>query len=139
MIVYSDSINDVTPDHLRGFFGGWPNPPSPDTHLRVLAGSDHVALARDNESGRVVGYVTAITDGVLAAYIPHLEVLPEYQGQGIGTALMRRMLATLETLYMIDLFCDEDIQPFYARLGMRPATGMMVRTYARQSGADQRL
>jgi len=139
VIVYSDSIDGIGPDDLHGFFVGWPNPPSPDTHLRILMGSDHIALARDDESGRVVGYVTAITDGVLAAYIPHLEVLPEYQGQGIGTALMRRILATLETLYAIDLLCDEDVQPFYARLGMRPATGMMVRNYARQSGADQRL
>ncbi len=134
MIVYRDSIKDVTPDDLRGFFVGWPNPPSPDTHLRVLAGSDHIALARDDESGRVIGYVTAISDGVLAAYIPHLEVLLEHRGQGIGTALMRRMLDTLRDLYMIDLLCDEDVQPFYARLGMRPATGMMVRNYARQSG-----
>jgi len=134
MIVYSDSIDGIGPADLRGFFVGWPNPPSPDTHLRMLVGSDHIALARDDESGRVVGYVTAITDGVLSAYIPHLEVLPRYQGQGIGTALMRRMLETLETLYMIDLACDEDVQPFYARLGMRPATGMMIRNYARQSG-----
>jgi hypothetical protein len=27
------------------------------------------------------------------------------------------------------------VQPFYARLGMRPATGMMVRHYDRQAGA----
>ncbi len=134
MIVYSDSIDGIGPDDLRGFFVGWPNPPSPGTHLRMLAGSDHIVLARDDASGRVVGYVTAIADGVLVAYIPLIEVLPEYQGQGIGTALMRRMLETLETLYAIDLLCDEDVQPFYARLGMRPATGMMVRTYARQSG-----
>ena len=134
MIVYSDSTENVTVDDLRGFFAGWPNPPSPDTHLRMLTGSDHIMLARDDESGRVVGYVTAITDGVLAAYIPLLEVLSQYQGQGIGTALMRRMLDTLRDLYVIDLLCDEDVQPFYARLGMRPATGMMVRNYARQSG-----
>jgi len=134
MIVYSDSIDGIGPDDLRGFFVGWPNPPSPGTHLRMLAGSDHIVLARDDASGRVVGYVTAIADGVLVAYIPLIEVLPEYRGQGIGTALMRRMLETLETLYAIDLLCDEDVQPFYARLGMRPATGMMVRNYARQSG-----
>ena len=135
MIIYTDSTENVTADDLRGFFVGWPNPPSPDTHLRMLMGSGHIVLARD-ESGRVVGYVTALTDGVLAAYISLLEVLPQYQGQGIGTALMRRMLDTLRDLYAIDLLCDEDVQPFYARLGLRPATGMMVRNYALQSGVD---
>jgi hypothetical protein len=35
---------------------------------------------------------------------------------------------------MIDLLCDPDVQPFYGRLGMRPATGMLIRNYDRQSG-----
>ncbi len=82
--------------------------------------------------------MTAITDGVLAAYIPHLEVLLDYRGQGIGTALMRRVLETLGNLYLIDLLCEPDVQPFYARLGMRPMTAMFIRNYDRQSGKDER-
>jgi GNAT superfamily N-acetyltransferase len=61
--------------------------------------------------------------------------VPDYRGRGIGTELMRRMLDTLRALYMIDLLCDPELQPFYARLGMRPATGMLVRNYDRQAGA----
>src|SRR4051812_15100168 len=118
MITYSDSLTNITAEHLRGvFFVGWGNPPSPETHLRVLQGSAHVVLARDGE--QVVGYITALSDGVLAAYIPHLEVLPAYQGQGIGSELLRRMLDVLKHIYMIDLICDPDVQPFYKRLGMR--------------------
>jgi ribosomal protein S18 acetylase RimI-like enzyme len=133
-ITYTDMLDNLTADHLRGgFFAGWPNPPSPETHLRVLYGSSHIVLARDGE--QVVGYITAITDGVLAAYIPHLEVLPAYKGQGIGSELVRRMLDKLRDLYMIDLICDTDVQPFYERLGMRPYTGMIYRNYDRQSGA----
>ena len=89
----------------------------------------------EEESGRIAGFITAISDGVLSAYIPHLEVLPSYQGQGIGTELVRRMLEKLSGLYMIDLLCDPEVQPFYARCGMKPATGMMIRNYDRQSGA----
>jgi ribosomal protein S18 acetylase RimI-like enzyme len=133
-VIYTDSLDHLSADHLRGgFFVGWPNPPSPETHLRVLQGSDHVVLAKDGE--QVIGYITAVTDGVLAAYIPHLEVLPAYKGQGIGSELVRRMLDKLRDLYMIDLICDTDVQPFYARLGMRPYTGMIYRNYDRQSGA----
>lgn len=135
MIRFTDSLAGLAPENIRGFFEGWPNPPSAETHLRVLRGSDHVLLAIDGDTRVVVGYVTAITDGVLAAYIPHLEVLPEYRGEGIGTELMRGMLERLRDLYMIDLICDPDVQPFYARLGMRPATGIIVRNYARQSGS----
>ena len=134
MIRYTESLEGIEPQDLDGFFVGWPNPPSPETHLRLLNGSDHVVLAIDERAGRVVGFITAISDGVLSAYIPHLEVLPEYQGQGIGSELMRQMLNRLRDLYMVDLLCDEDIQPFYERLGMRRMLGMAVRNYDRQSG-----
>ena len=133
MITYTTSLANIAADHLRGgFFVGWPHPPSPETHLRVLQGSAYVVLVRDGEN--VVGYITAITDGVLAAYIPHLEVLKSYQGQGIGTELVRRMFDQLKQIYMIDLICDTDVQPFYDRLGMVRYTGMIKRNYDRQSG-----
>ena len=63
-----------------------------------------------------------------------MEVLPAYQGQGIGRELMRRMLDKLRNLYAVDLICDPDMQPFYARFGMRPASAMMIRNYDLQSG-----
>lgn len=137
MIVrYQDHAADLSPDQLRGgFWDGWaPNPPSPETHLALLRGSTHRVVAIDDAVGQVVGFVTAVSDGVLCAYISLLEVLPAYKGQGIGTELMRRLLAELADHYMIDLLCDADVQPFYARLGMRPAVGMAVRHYDRQSG-----
>lgn len=133
-IVYLDSLEGATAADLRGFFVGWPDPPSPETHYRMLAGSQHIALARDGESGPVVGFINAVSDGVLAAYIPLLEVLPAYQGRGIGGELVRRLLARLDGLYMVDLLCDEELQDFYRPLGLMPATGMMKRNYARQSG-----
>ncbi len=134
VIDYQDDLDGLSADQLTDFFDGWPNPPSPETHLRILRGSDHVVLALDAETDRVVGFVTAISDGVLSAYIPLLEVLPEYRGQSIGSELTRRMLAKLDGLYMVDLLCDPDLQSFYTRLGMRPATAMMVRNFERQSG-----
>jgi len=134
MIWYAEDLNGITADKLQGFFVGWPNPPSPETHLTLLGHSDEIVLAIDDESGRVVGFITAHTDRILTAYIPLLEVLPPYQGQGIGSELVRRMLAKLNHLYAIDLMCDLEVQPFYERLGMRPAAGMMIRNYDQQSG-----
>lgn len=135
MITHTDSLAGITPDHLRGgFFAGWPNPPSPETHLRLLAGSAHAELAVDDTTGDVVGFITTISDGMLSAYIPLLEVLPAYQGRGIGSALVRRMLERLRHLYMVDLLCDPDLQGFYSRQGMRPASGMLARNYDRQAG-----
>jgi ribosomal protein S18 acetylase RimI-like enzyme len=134
MISYIESAEDIQADHLQGFFVGWPSPPSPTTHLKLLQNSDFVVLAVETESQRVVGFITAISDHVLSAYIPLLEVLPDYQRQGIGRELVRRLLARLEHLYMIDLLCDVDVQPFYEALGMQRTQGMLLRHYHNQTG-----
>ncbi|ALC91772.1 acetyltransferase [Bacillus sp. FJAT-18017] len=129
---YKTSLEGITPDMIGGFFVGWPNPPAVPTFLKLLENSYRVVVAIDE--GQVVGFITAISDGVLSAYIPLLEVLPDYQGHGIGKELVKRMLEELGEIYMIDLLCDPELQPFYESAGMRRATGMMVRNYNRQSG-----
>jgi ribosomal protein S18 acetylase RimI-like enzyme len=134
MITYLYSADGIAPEQLEGFFVGWPNPPSAEAHLKLLKNSSEVVLARDGETGKMVGFINAITDGVLCAYIPLLEVVPAYQGRGIGRELTRLMLARLERFYMVDLLCDPEVQPFYEAHGLRPATGMMFRNYEAQSG-----
>ena len=134
MISYTDTLAAVDHEHLQGgFFVGWPNPPSPMTHYQILANSSAIVLARIAD-GTVVGFITAVSDQISCAYIPHLEVLPAYQSQGIGSELVRRMLEKLRHLYMIDLVCDPPLQAFYEQLGMKPVVGMVVRNYDRQSG-----
>lgn len=112
---------------MQGFFVGWQNPFPPETHFRMLAGSDLAQLAIDEETDRVVGFVTALTDGVQGAFVTLLEVLPEYQGQGIGQALMEQMLERLHHIQTIELMCDSDLVPFYERFGMKSTSGMVLR------------
>ena len=134
MLSYRVDHSGIAPAQLRGFFVGWPNPPSPETHLKILQQSSYVVLAIDDETNQVVGFVTAISDKVLSAYIPLLEVLPDYQFRGIGRTLMEKMLEQLAGLYMIDLTCDEMMQKMYAQLGFRPMTAMMIRDFQNQAG-----
>ena len=89
MVSYTDSLAGVTVDHLAGgFFVSWPQPPTPATHLRLLEKSAAVVLARTAD-GRVVGFVTAITDHVSCVYLPHLEVLPS-KGSSTDMGTCRR-------------------------------------------------
>lgn len=127
------SLDGMTPEQLHGFFVDWPNPPAPETFLRLLRGSYRVVLAVHD--GQVVGFVQAVSDGVLTAYIPLLEVLPAWQGRGVGRALMTRMGDELRHLYAVDLGCDDDLVPYYEGLGMRRGNLMCTRNYERQDGS----
>jgi GNAT superfamily N-acetyltransferase len=123
----------VSPDSLVGFFDGWPTAPTPDVHAELLRRSALAEVAFDGD--RVIGFATAISDGVLSAYIPLLEVHSTHRGRGIGTILIERLLARLSDLYMVDVVCDDDVAPFYARLGFTRAAGMMRRNYGAQGGS----
>lgn len=107
-------------------------PPTPETHLRILVGSSEVIVARDGDE--IVGFITAITDDVLCAYIPLLEVKASHRSQGIGKELIRLMLLKLNDYYMIDLTCDSALRPFYVSQGMSALTAMSIRNRSHQSG-----
>ncbi len=74
----------------------------------------------------------------MSAYISQLEVLPEQRGNGIGSALVRAMMERLDGIYMVDLICDPDVQPFYEALGLERWSGMIRRNYGAQSGLPPR-
>jgi ribosomal protein S18 acetylase RimI-like enzyme len=128
VIEYVDDPDSITTDQLRGgFFEGWPSPPGPELHLAHLQGAEQAVVAVDTATNQVVGFVTALGDGVMTAFIPLLEVLPEYRGRGIGGELMCRVLSRLGSRYSIDLVCDRELVGFYDRLGGRPGTAVMWR------------
>ncbi|MCK4283961.1 MAG: GNAT family N-acetyltransferase [Candidatus Brocadiae bacterium] len=129
MIEYTDTSDAITPGMLQGFFVGWKRPHDPETHLKILANSGVKIVAVDPDEHRVVGFAVALTDHVQQAFIYLLEVLPEYQNQGIGTGLMRRILEKLRGIPCIDLTCYPALQPFYSRFGMQPSVGMVIRDY----------
>jgi ribosomal protein S18 acetylase RimI-like enzyme len=118
-----------------GFFEDWPNPPPKETHFNIMRYSSACFVAMNNE-GKIVGFVTAISDGFLSAYIPLLEVLPKYRGAGIATKLIEAIKNKLQNLYMLDLSCDENLIPFYERFGFKRGVSMNHRNYKRQSAEE---
>jgi hypothetical protein len=58
----------------------------------------------------------------------------------VGSQLIKMMMPQLEGLYMIDLRCDEHLEPFYERLGFsgwagsERTVGTGIRDFRRQSG-----
>ena len=132
-IEYISSAEGIEHTQLSGFFVDWPNPPSEQRHLDILQASHGVELAIDTETNQVVGFINIISDGIYAGYIPLLEVLPAYQGSGIGNTLIDRITARYKRLYMLDVCCDDDVAAFYASKGYLKVTGMVKRNLEQQS------
>jgi ribosomal protein S18 acetylase RimI-like enzyme len=127
-IEYRTSAAGLRWEQLDGFFVGWPVRPSAATLLGHLHRSYRCVVAVDTSSSdRVVGFATAVSDGLLAASIPLVEVLPGWRDRGIGTELVETLLASLSHLYIVDLTCDAELTGFYERVGFTPATAMIRR------------
>ena len=88
----------------------------------------HVAAYEEDE---LVGYVDCVSNGVTDAYIQDLMVKPEYQGKGVGTELMNRMIAYLKAnkIYMISVVFDESLKSFYERFGFYTMFSGQMETY----------
>ena len=127
MINYIDNIEGITPKQLEGFLAHWDFVPPQDTLLQVLHGSSHILIALDSETRNVLGYITALSDGVACSYISFLEVRATQRNKGIGTQLVRRMVAKLQSLYGIYLGCAPALVPFYEKYGFQKGTAMSKR------------
>lgn len=125
MIRFSGGLDGMGPEDFSAFCDGWSSKPSPERFFQALQGSRHVILAKDGE--KVVGFINAISDGELFAFIPMLEVVAEYRSQGIASELVRLMVDKCGNLYGIDLLCDANLVPFYERFGMQEVSGMCLR------------
>ena len=86
---------------------------------KALLASHSLVTAWD--AARLVGLGNAISDGYLVVYYPHLLVLPEYQGRGIGTELMRRLMAHYEGFHQHMLVADGHALDFYRKRGFERA------------------
>ena len=76
----------------------------------------HIAVY---EKDALIGYVDCVSNGVTDAYIQDLMVHPDYQGTGIGTSLINKMITYLkeQQIYMISVVYDESLKAFYEKFG----------------------
>lgn len=83
---------------------------------RLLHGSQVVVAALDGD--RLAGFARAVTDGSVHAWIFDVVVAPDQRGRGVGTRVMRRLLAHPVLRDVTTVRLDtRDAMPFYERLG----------------------
>ena len=90
----------------------------------------HIAVYEDHNL-KLVGFIDCVSNGVTDAYIQDLMVHPDFQGKGLGSQLMSKMIDYLKTagIYIISVLYDEDLKPFYARLGFTNMLCGQLETY----------
>ena len=90
----------------------------------------HIAVY-DEQSQKLIGFVDSISNGVTDAYIQDLMVHPDFQGKGIGSELMNKMIEYLKKagIYMISVLYDEDLKSFYSRFGFYNMLCGQMETY----------
>jgi len=93
----------------------WSSAEKPIQLMKALENSHSLISAWDGE--KLVGLANAISDGFLVVYYPHLLVLPEYQGKGIGKMIMDKMEEKYAGLHQQILVADGRAIEFYAKCG----------------------
>lgn len=110
---------------------GW-HPYTPEETAQALANTRYgiVALVE----GQVIGMGRVIGDGGKFYYIQDFAIHPEVQGQGIGRAMMERMLAWIRASApgdpFVGLFATDVAIPFYRRYGFEPRAEVLAGMWA---------
>ncbi len=76
------------------------------------------------DGNKLVGFGRVVTDFVLHAMIFDLIVLPDYQGRGIGTKILSRLVnkCLKQGIRDIQLFCAKGKKVFYEKNGFEIRT-----------------
>ena len=115
-IRYSDDAKPPISDVLALYRSvDWSSADKPEALHKGLLGSHSLITAWDEAT--LVGLGNAISDGHLVVYFPHMVVHRDYQGRGMGTELMKRMMARYRGFHQQALIADGRAIDFYKRLG----------------------
>ena len=115
-------INELSPDLYLYLYRsvGW-DAPGLDQIEKALEGSLATFCACDGDMP--VGMARLIGDGGMSFYIKDFAVLPDYQGQGVGRALMNAMESWIEKqlkpgwAVSLELISSKGREAFYEKFG----------------------
>lgn len=99
-----------------------------EERIRTLVNRASISLVARNEENGIIGVCFGITDFAYWLFITDLGVIRECVGQGIGSALVRRLheLAGGEENIILYTCYNENALGFYEKLGMKKPDDVVV-------------
>lgn len=74
----------------------------------------------------LIGFVRLIHDGTFRGYIEDVLVHPLWRKRGIAEALLELVKQDFSGLDIISLFCEEELIPYYQKLGFKVSRSQNV-------------
>ena len=99
-----------------------------EERITILVNRVSISLVARNQNKEIVGVCFGITDFAYWLFITDLGVIRECVGQGIGTALVRKLheLAGGTKNVIMYTCVNENAVPFYEKIGMTHPSDVMV-------------
>jgi len=116
-------VKKADPEAILALYrqAGWwqmdENPQYLKTVEKIIANTFCFVIASQND--RIIGMGRAISDGISDAYIQDVTVHRDFRGQGIGKAIIRKLVEHLKAsgLQWIGLISEPGYERFYQGLG----------------------
>lgn len=88
--------------------------------IETLVSKASISITARNEEGMLIGVIFGVTDFAYWLFVTDLGVARDYEGRGIGTALMKKAhdAAGGEKNIAVYLVANSDAIAFYEKLGM---------------------
>lgn len=112
-------------DELSALYRAAPLGDKPPEALRTVFGnSRYMAFVYDGD--RLVGAGRALADGLDCSYVADVAVHPDHQGEGLGQAIIRDLVAQSAGHRKVILYANPGTEGFYAKLGFLPMNTAMA-------------
>jgi len=110
---------DIDKEKLRELFASaeWTTAKYPNRLYAAIKNSDYVESIWNGE--KLVGLISAISDGYLNVYITYLIIKPEYQRMGLGKKLVDGFCKRYEGIGRRLLTTGLDKEEFYNKCGFK--------------------
>ncbi|MBF4472269.1 GNAT family N-acetyltransferase [Flavobacterium sp. HJJ] len=121
MNITISETRDINLDDILVLYkaNGWSSAEKPTQLYNGLLNSETLITAWEDK--KLIALGNAISDRHLTVYYPHLLVLPEYQGKGIGKMIVDKMQEKYSHFHMQMLTADGKSVDFYKKNGFERA------------------